>query len=295
MRRYLLALVPLALGAAGTAIAVAAGDSRTLVSETTLAWVWLGVGVIVSAIWLAIVIPRSLRQRAVDAAVREAVARERDNQARFLARLDHELKNPVTAMLAGLSNLDAANPAVASIQGQAERLSRLTGDLRKLAEVRSVALEVEPVDLADLCSEVQETVAELPQASNRTILLVFPRAPRPLPPVRGDRDLLFLALYNLVSNALKYSTAGDTIEVRGSEREGGVVIEVADTGRGIPETEHGHVWEELARGRTTLDVPGSGLGLPFVRAIVERHSGSVALSSRPGEGTVVRVSLPLSR
>lgn len=293
MRRYLLALAPVVLGAAVTATAVAVGDSRTLVSETSLAWVWLGAGVVVSAIWLAIVIPRSLRQRAVDAAVRDAVIRERDNQARFLARLDHELKNPVTAMLAGLSNLDAANPAVASIQGQAERLSRLTGDLRKLAEVRSVALEVELVDLADLCSEVQEAVAELPQASNRTILLVFPRAPRPLPPVRGDRDLLFLALYNLVSNALKYSAAGDTIEVRGSEREAGVAIEVADTGRGIPETEHAHVWEELARGRTTLDVPGSGLGLPFVRAIVERHSGSVGLSSRPGEGTVVRVSLPL--
>jgi two-component system OmpR family sensor kinase len=111
--------------------------------------------------------------------------------------------------------------------------------------------------------------------------------------VRGDRDLLFLALYNLVSNALKYSSAGDTIEVRGSEREGGVMIEVADTGRGIPDHEHTQVWEELARGRTTLDVPGSGLGLPFVRAIVERHSGQVQLSSRPGEGTAVRVALPL--
>ena len=293
MRRYLLALVPLAIGLAGTAIALAIGDTRTLVSETTIAWLWLAVGVAVTLVWLALLIPAALRRRAVDAAVRAAVSRERDNQARFLARLDHELKNPVTAMLAGLSNLDAQNPAVASIQGQAERLSRLTGDLRKLAEVRSVTLELEAVDLAELCGEVQETVTDLPQASDRTIALVFPRAPRPLPTVRGDRDLLFLALYNLVSNALKYSSAGDTIEIRGSERDGGVTVEVADTGRGIPESEHANVWEELARGRTTLDVPGSGLGLPFVRAIVERHSGSVDLSSRAGEGTSVRVTLPL--
>jgi len=293
VRRFLLALVPLAVGLAGTAIALAVGDNRTLVSETTIAWLWLAAGTAVTIAWLAFLIPAALRQRAVDAAVRAAVTRERDNQARFLARLDHELKNPVTAMLAGLSNLDAQNPAVASIQGQAERLSRLTGDLRKLAEVRSVALELESVDLAELCGEVQETVADLTQASDRTIALVFPRAPRPLPTVRGDRDLLFLALYNLVSNALKYSTAGDTIEIRGSERDGGITIEVADTGRGIPESEHANVWEELARGRTTLDVPGSGLGLPFVRAIVERHSGSVDLSSRPGEGTSVRVTLPL--
>ena len=293
MRRYLLAVVPLMMGAVATAIALAMGDSRTLVSETSIAWLWLGLGIAVTAVWLAIMLPGSLRRRAVDAAVRAAVASERDNQARFLARLDHELKNPVTAILAGLSNLDSAQPAVASIQGQAERLSRLTGDLRKLAEVRSVTLELEPVDLVELCEEVQETVAELPQASDRTLSLVFPRAPRPLPAVRGDRDLLFLALYNLVSNALKYSSAGDTIEVRGSEREGGVMIEVADTGRGIPDHEHTQVWEELARGRTTLDVPGSGLGLPFVRAIVERHSGQVQLSSRPGEGTAVRVTLPL--
>lgn len=293
MRRYLLAVVPLTIGALATALALAIGDSRTLVSETSIAWLWLGLGIVATVVWLAILLPGSLRRRAVDAAVRAAVASERDNQARFLARLDHELKNPVTAILAGLSNLDSAQPAVASIQGQAERLSRLTGDLRKLAEVRSVALELEPVNLVELCDEVQDAVAELPQASDRTISLAFPRAPRPLPAVRGDRDLLFLALYNLVSNALKYSSAGDTIEVRGSEREGGVMIEVADTGRGIPEHEHAQVWEELARGRTTLDVPGSGLGLPFVRAIVERHSGSVELSSRPGEGTAVRVALPL--
>lgn len=293
MKRYVLALVPLAIGVLATTIAVAIGDSRTLVSETSVAWLWFGIGLAATLVWLGILVPGSSRRRAVDAAVRDAVTRERDNQARFLARLDHELKNPVTAMLAGLSNLDPANPAVTSIHSQAERLSRLTGDLRKLAEVRSVVLELESVDLVELCAEVHEAVSELPQASDRTVALAFPRAPRPLPPVRGDRDLLFLALYNLVSNALKYSSAGDTIEIRGSERDGGVTIEVADTGRGIPESEHDNVWEELARGRTTLDVPGSGLGLPFVRAIVERHTGSVQLSSRPGEGTAVRVSLPL--
>jgi two-component system OmpR family sensor kinase len=139
---------------------------------------------------------------------------------------------------------------------------------------------------------VVDALADLPEAAERTVTLGFPRAPRRLPPVFADADLLFLALYNLLANAVKYSSAGDTIEVRGAEDDGIVTIEIADTGMGIPEDEQSVVWEELTRGSEARVVPGSGLGLPFVRAIVQRHGGSVELRSRPQEGTLVRVSLP---
>ena len=287
--RWVLATLPVVFGAALTAYAVLTGDRRELVVVHSVPWLWLGVGFLVSAVILLALLAGRSRRRAAEAAYRAGAEAQRENQARFLSRLDHELKNPLTAIRAGMSNLDAQSPVVASIDSQVMRLSRLITDLRKLAELRAVALEFAPVDLAALAAEVRDALAD----ESREITLGFPRAPRPLPSVRGDYDLLFLALYNLVANATKYSTPGDTIEVRGFESDGWVTVEVADTGRGIPSDELDRVWEELSRGREALDVPGSGLGLPFVKAIIERHGGSVQMESRAREGTLVRVRLPL--
>jgi two-component system OmpR family sensor kinase len=70
-------------------------------------------------------------------------------------------------------------------------------------------------------------------------------------------------------------------------------VEVADTGPGIPEPEIAHIWDELYRGEGARGIPGSGLGLALVRAIVERHGGQVSLRSRAGQGTVFSLRLPL--
>lgn len=291
--RYLLAFIPFVLGVVATVIGVARGDDRELVVGYSFAWLWFGLGLLATGVALALVVAGRSRARAVVAARRAGEDAQRENQARFLSRLDHELKNPLTAIRAGLSNFDTADPTVESIDGQVMRLSRLITDLRKLAELRSVTLDLAPVDLADLATDVVDALGETPEHAARPVTLGFPRAPRPLPRVNGDYDLLFLALYNLVSNAMKYSADGDTIEVRGAEGDGVVTLEIADTGRGIPNDELSRVWEELSRGRGALDVPGSGLGLPFVKAVVERHGGSVHLQSREREGTLVRVTLPL--
>jgi two-component system OmpR family sensor kinase len=109
----------------------------------------------------------------------------------------------------------------------------------------------------------------------------------------ADRDLLYLAVYNLLDNALKFTRPGDTVEVRAFEDGASVVIEVADTGPGIPEDELPHVWEELYRGQGARAAPGSGLGLALVRAIVELHGGQINLRSRAGQGTVFTVRLPI--
>jgi two-component system OmpR family sensor kinase len=114
-----------------------------------------------------------------------------------------------------------------------------------------------------------------------------------VPDVLGDWDLLFLASYNLLDNALKFTRPGDTVEVRAFEDGAFVAIEVADTGPGIPEDDVSRVWEELYRGQGARGIPGSGLGLALVRAIVERHGGQVKLRSRLGQGTVVTMRLPV--
>lgn len=297
-RPLLWAALPLGLGAIITALLVPVAGSLVLVQQFRVAWLPLVVGALVAAVLAVVVAARLLLARAEERGRACAARDEHEQRRRFVARLDHEIKNPLTAIRLGLSNLEheASDPAAGIVRGldtQAQRLSRLLADLRKLGELESVELEIAPVDLEEVAREVAEAVAELPETAEREIALSFPRAPRPLPAVAGDADLLFLAVYNLVANAVRYTSPGDRIEVRGAEGDGVVTLEVADTGPGIPSEEQSLVWEELARGSRTRAVPGSGLGLPLVRAIVLRHGGGVELRSRDGQGTVMRVRLPV--
>jgi len=236
------------------------------------------------------------RRRAVAAARTQAA----DDRHRFLRQLDHELKNPLTAIHAGLANLEApVGPAevgrdgtVRSIRAQAARLGRLAADLRKLADLETRPLERAPVDVTALLEEAVALVEERPDAGSRRVSLNVPRAPWPLPTVEGDRDLLFLCLHNLLDNAVKFTAPGDTVEVRSFEDGADVVVEVADTGPGIADADQPFVWEELYRAQAARAVPGSGLGLALVRAITARHHGAVNLRSRAGQGTVVTLRLP---
>jgi two-component system, OmpR family, sensor kinase len=292
MRAAWWALAPLGIGLVATVIALATGETRELTVSWRLGWIPLQLGLLAALAVVAVVAIRS-GLRARGAREREAaVAAERAERRRFVSRLDHEVKNPVTAIRLGLSNLPQ-DAVVAGLDAQAVRLSSLLADLRKLGELENADLEIAPVDLESIAREVADAVGELAGSADRELTVGFPRAPRPIPRVRGDADLLFLAVYNLVANAIKFSAPGDRIELRGSEDDGWVTVEVADTGRGIPADELPLVWEELARGRDSRGVPGSGLGLPFVKTIVERHGGSVALRSRSGVGTAVRMRLPL--
>ena len=294
-------LVPLAAGAALSAALQAAEPAARLyamVSPSLLAGLagLLGTGV------LAVVVV--LRRRAViaaaaatAAAVQQAAAAAAQDRLRFLMRLDHELKNPLTAMRAGLANIEQAgaaagswaahgrSAALVSVSAQADRITRLVSDLRKLADLETQEIETAPVDLPGLLYEVAEAAAEIPGARERVLRLSVPQAPWPLPHVEGDRDLLFIAIQNLISNAVKFSVPGDTVEVRASEDDHWLLLEVADTGTGIPADEIGQVWQELARGRAARSLPGTGIGLALVRVVVTRHGGRVAIRSREGQGT----------
>jgi two-component system OmpR family sensor kinase len=297
-------LVPLAVGAALSAALQAAEPGArlyALVSPSLLAALagLIGTGVLAAVI--------AMRQRAAaaqacaaDAAAQRAAAQATQDRLRFLMRLDHELKNPLTAMRAGLANIGQAgaargtSAALFSVSAQADRITRLVGDLRKLADLETQPVEAAPVDLPALLHEVAEAAGEIPGARQRILRLSVPRAPWPLPLIEGDRDLLFIAIQNLVSNAVKFSGPGDTVEVRASEDDDGLLLEVADTGLGIPADEIGQVWQELARGRAARSLPGTGIGLALVRVIATRHGGKVAIRSREGQGTVVSIRLPAS-
>jgi signal transduction histidine kinase len=149
------------------------------------------------------------------------------------------------------------------------------------------------VNLAQLLREASSLAQEQPHARGRRLTLTLPQAPWPLPTISGDWDLLFLAVYNLLDNALKFTQPGDTVEVRASEDGATVVLEVADTGPGIPQAELPYVWQELYRGQGARGVRGSGLGLSLALAIVQRHGGQASLRSKVGQGTVVTLRLPV--
>jgi two-component system OmpR family sensor kinase len=241
------------------------------------------------------------RDRQASRALTRQRWRAANNRRRLLQRLDHELKNPLTAMRAAVANLSASDRgnepagALRSIEEQVVRLSRLTGDLRKIAELEAHAVKRVPIDLTELLEEVMEVVREQPQAAHRKLALHIPSAPWPLPTIDGDRDLLILALFNLLDNAIKFTAAGDVIDLRGREDSGWAVIEVADTGPGIAEDDLQLVWQELYRGQHSRGIAGSGLGLSLVKTIIEKHGGSVTIETRVDQGTVVRVSLPVPR
>jgi signal transduction histidine kinase len=201
------------------------------------------------------------------------------------------------AGLANLSIMDESQDRAASlnsVQSQVGRLRQLVAELRKLSELEIRPLDLGPIDMTSLLEESFTLAEDNPGAEDRTLTLSIPHAPWPLPSIQGDRDLLILAIHNLLDNAIKFTHPADTVEMRAFEDGSSVVIEVADTGPGIPDDEIAHVWEELYRGSGARGIQGSGLGLALVRAIVSRHEGSIDLRSRSGEGTVFTVRLPIN-
>jgi two-component system OmpR family sensor kinase len=187
-------------------------------------------------VWLAVWHIFSTAQ----ARIRVRVAQERQH---FVRRLDHELKNPITAALAGLANMATADSQETRVQAaestrlQIHRLRQLVTDLRKLSEIEMRQLDTSLVDLNALFQSLYTVLQDRPEAAERRLNLSIPSAPWPLPSIYGDGDLLFLAFYNLLDNALKFTRPGDTVEVRCYEHNSMVIVEIADTGPGIPEDE----------------------------------------------------------
>lgn len=222
---------------------------------------------------------------------------------RFLRRLDHEIKNPLTGLRAALVNLQEAQSkeermrAGENAKRAQERLSALLNDLRKLSDLEEREIERERVEVPELLSDVVDVARTVPAYQGRNINLFISQVPSPFPCVVGDRDLLILALYNLVENALKFTSAQEPVEVRALDDGKAIVVEVADSGGGIPSEDLPKIFEELYRGSNARGTEGSGLGLALVHRIIALHGGQIEVRSRQEEprGTVFTVRLPEGR
>lgn len=299
--RALIVFAPLVLFAIAAVIVAIAGPRGSVTLSSPITVVILVVGLVLTALLavVIIVIPSLGRaqRRALERAEHRAGEVERAAHRRFLARLDHELKNPVTAIRTALAvEADAPAENVRIANGQAERLATLVGRLRGLSALETRTIERAPVDLTAVVEEEVAAIRDEAAArgATRQISTTFPTAPWPLPLVSGDADLLAVVVRNVVLNAVKYSGDGARIEIRGSEDDGFVALDIADTGWGIRAEDLPFVWDELWRATDARGVEGTGLGLALVRVVVQRHGGDVTLRSQPGQGTNVRLRLPIA-
>jgi signal transduction histidine kinase len=234
--------------------------------------------------------------------LREVTADRRLERLRdaFVAAVSHELRTPLTSISGFVEMLadeerelsSAGRNYVQAITRGTSRLQRIVEDLLLVAEIEAERLQLVtgPTDLAELATETVE--AALPGAAERGIELVLDvKGPLPL---EADAARLGQVLENLVTNALKYTREGGRVVVSAATANGNVRLEVADNGIGVPHDELGLLFSRFYRASTATRraIPGTGLGLVIVRAIVERHGGTVSLYSFEGEGTRVTVTLP---
>jgi len=232
-------------------------------------------------------------------------AREAREAARlkeeFLALVSHELHTPLTTLLGYLDlasrrREDLPEPVpryLDVIERNARRLLRLVDDLLFGAELQAgrVRMEPEEVELAQICEEAVE--AARPRAEVAGVELRG--GIETVPSSWGDPDRLAQVVDNLLVNAIKFAPGG-CVEVLVRAEDEVAVIEVSDTGRGVPEDERERLFERFYRSSTTasLEAGGLGLGLSIVKTIVDLHQGELEVRDREGGGTTFRVLLPRS-
>ena len=254
-----------------------------------------------------------LRARRAEDELREALAREQGlrgaaeaaNRAKdeFLATLSHELRSPLSAILTWASLLRTGRlderrtkQAVEAIERNTRLQVRLIEDLLDVSRIISgkMRLEFALVDLGAVVEAALDSVRDAARAKGIRIKSVVDPS---LAPVFGDAGRLQQVVWNLLSNALKFTPKGGEVEIRLAGVDALARIEVTDTGRGIDATLLPHVFERFrqADSSTTRAEGGLGLGLALVRHFVEAHGGTVeAKSDGLGQGATFTVRLPLA-
>jgi signal transduction histidine kinase len=227
--------------------------------------------------------------RLADISALKAASRQREQ---VLQLLTHDMRSPQVSILALLNQgEERAPPALAArIAGYARRTLALADDFVNLARAEGAPLDLELLNLPDLMLDAVDDL--WPQAQAKGVaLLAEPGEAEIL--ARVDRSLITRALINLVGNAVKYTDPGGRVVCRVQVQGKAAVCEIADTGRGMGPDELARLFRRFDRtgpgGKGKAD--GVGLGLAFVEAVVRRHGGSIAVDSRPGEGSTFRLSL----
>jgi two-component system, OmpR family, sensor histidine kinase KdpD len=241
------------------------------------------------------------RARVQDATSRAEAARQSDElKSTLLDALAHEFKTPLTSIrvasssLLSIHNLQPSqqHELISVIDEEADRLSQLVTEAIQMARIESgrIHLNRESHDVKRVLESVVEKIKSF--NAERTIEM---RVAEGLPPVWADRELIEIALRQLIDNALKYSPAASSVEVAAELAVEQVVISVTDHGSGIPEDEQDRIFEKFYRVEASRHrIPGAGLGLVIAREIIRTNGGDIWVESKLGAGSIFRFSLPVT-
>jgi two-component system OmpR family sensor kinase len=223
----------------------------------------------------------------------EALSRQR----RFAADASHELRTPLTSIAGyaemleewGLRDPQTAREGVAAIRRESERMQRLVEALLALTRGDEGApLEIEHHDLAYVAEEVAQTART---AAGEKMAVSYLPAKQPVE-APFDRNRIRQVASILLDNAVKYTPEGGKVTVTVRETNGWAILEVSDTGTGIPEDQMPLIFERFHRADPSRATGGAGLGLSIARQVAEAHSGKIEVESTPGEGSTFRLLLP---
>lgn len=217
-------------------------------------------------------------------------------QRQFTGNAAHELRTPLALMQAKLELFVQEHPNVlpetseflTELQEQLERLAKLAKTLLEISDIKSIP-RTQHIHVAPLVEEVFMDIE--PLAEKREISLKC----------EGDAGifcsdtLLYRMLYNLTENAIKYNRIGGMVSISVKEQENHVILQVLDTGIGIPKEHHDSIFQPFFRvdKSRSREMGGAGLGLSMVQEIVKIHGGSIMVEKSSEEGTVIAVQLPI--
>jgi signal transduction histidine kinase len=230
----------------------------------------------------------------------ESLASQEEARQRLVADIAHELRTPLAVLQAEIEALQdgvtqATPERFASLHEEARLLARLVDDLRtlSLADSGQLSLQRREEDLAGIAERAAAAVAAQARVKDVRLDLALQAS---LPRVALDSDRIAQVLRNLLSNALRHTPSGGRVALALRAEDGRAVVEVSDTGAGIPPEALPHVFDRFYRADPSRSraTGGSGLGLAIARQLVRAHGGDITVQSTPRDGTTFRFWLPLS-
>ena len=239
-------------------------------------------------------VERALRER------NEALETAGRLKSEFIANVSYELRTPLNAII-GFAEI-LANEYFGTLTARqldysrgildsSHRLLSLINDILDLATIEAgyMTLETARVDIREMLEGMLTLTRE--RARNQNLDLALD-CPADIGVIEADERRLKQALFNLISNAIKFTPSGGSIRLEAARDDDDLVLSVADTGVGIPMADQARVLEKFERGDPTLHQTGAGLGLSLVKSLVELHGGTVTIESSADRGTIVRCHLP---
>jgi signal transduction histidine kinase len=242
---------------------------------------------------------RKIKLEQLQIALQEQISAN-EMQRNFISMASHEFRNPLAIIdssaqkLAGRAGSIKPEDVMArtkTIRGAVKRMTDLMESILAVAKINSSRLDLNKSTFS-LGSMVQAVVSRASELDGRRIFNLDIQGPQV--EVEADRLLLEQVVTNLVSNAMKYSPSTEPIEVRCGWSKNGATIEVSDRGVGIDESDLRKLFSRFFRAKSAEGIPGTGIGLHFVKLIVEQHGGEIGVRSKLGVGTTFTVRLPIS-